>query len=67
MFKTKGGWGVNGRLNNVQKNCRFGVGWHPLLGQKLRQKSKYLKTSPKTKQMYVPVLILDDRSLTNAK
>ena len=30
MFKTKGG-GVNGRLNNVQKNYKFGEGGHPLL------------------------------------
>ena len=31
MFKTKGGGGVKGFLNNVQKNCRFGEGGHPLL------------------------------------
>ena len=31
MFKTKGGRGVNGFLNNVQKNCRSGGGWHPLV------------------------------------
>ena len=30
MFKTKGG-GVKGFLNNVQKNCGFGEGGHPLL------------------------------------
>ena len=30
MFKTRGG-GVNGFLNNVQKNYRFGGRCHPLL------------------------------------
>ena len=30
MFKTKGGGGVKGFLNNVQKNCGSGAGWHPL-------------------------------------
>ena len=29
MFKNEGG-GVNGCLNNVQKNCGFGDGGHPL-------------------------------------
>ena len=28
MFKTKGGGG-KGFLNNVKKNCRFGIGGHP--------------------------------------
>ena len=30
MFKNEGG-GVNGCLNNVQKNCGFGFVGHPLL------------------------------------
>ena len=30
MFKTKGGGGVKGFLNNVQKNCGSGGGWLPL-------------------------------------
>ena len=37
MFKTKGG--VKGVLNNVQKNCGFGNGGHPLgkLGKFIRK------------------------------
>ena len=42
MFKTKGG-GVKGFLNNVQKNCRSGGGWHPLLD--ILFKFKSLKVS----------------------
>ena len=32
MFKTRGEGGVNGRLNNVQKNYKFGDEGLPLLG-----------------------------------
>ena len=32
MFKNEGG-GVNGCLNNVQKNCGFGNVGHPLVSQ----------------------------------
>ena len=33
MFKNEGGvGGVKGRLNNVQKNRRFGAGGRPLVG-----------------------------------
>ena len=30
MFKQRGGGGVKGFLNNVQKNCTFLSGWLPL-------------------------------------
>ena len=44
MFKTKGG-GVKGFLNNVQKNCGSGEGWHPLfsLQQRLLEERKISK------------------------
>ena len=29
--QIKGGGGIKGLLNNVQKNCTFLKGWHPLV------------------------------------
>ena len=56
--QTKGGGGVKGLLNNVQKNCTFLKGWLPLLSKSncnilgIRQSQARNKSLRKMKEMH---------------